>query len=219
MNTIKNLHKLSGVFTPEQIERLEKAANLHLRLSNITFKIIKIYDDEIHVRTEQGKHLSENYATKETLITRTRELFAPFTRRTIFTHPVPYQAAVVDIVTPEWLAKEQLNLGIKVKDLVFHTGIDKSNISAWINGVRHMSQIVKAMFFNVVKLYALKDLVEFLNKDVEYSSTFTIKKWVNDDGLVKKLVESNQNASRYVIRFYEGDDHYAITLRNPSASR
>ncbi len=147
MNTIKNLHKLTGILQPDQIERLERAANLHLRHSNITFKIIEVNDDEIHVRAEQGKHLSENYATKETLITRTKELFAPFTTRTIYTHPVPYSLAIVEVVEPSWIKDKMLKQGVKIKDMVTDTGIDKTKFSAWINGTRPMSQIVKSMFY------------------------------------------------------------------------
>jgi DNA-binding Xre family transcriptional regulator len=40
-----------------------------------------------------------------------------------------------------------LKKGVKFNDLVTDTGLDKTNISAWVNGKRDMSQIVKAMFY------------------------------------------------------------------------
>lgn len=33
------------------------------------------------------------------------------------------------------------------KDIMDETGIDKSNVSAWVNGTRTMSQPVRAMFY------------------------------------------------------------------------
>jgi hypothetical protein len=148
MSTIKNIGRLSGILPEAAIAKLEAAAALHLRHSNITFKIVDVSDTEIHVRAEQGKTLAENYATTHTLVTRTRELFGNFLPdRTVYTHPVAYSTPIVEVVDPEWLKEKMLTKGVKIKDIVTDTGIDKSNISAWVNGIRPMTQIVKAMFY------------------------------------------------------------------------
>jgi hypothetical protein len=211
MNIIKHLDKLSGVVRPDQIASLEETANLHLIESSISFTILQVYDEEIHVRTEQGKHISEKYALSKTLIDCTRNLFAPFTTRTIFTHPVPYRASILDIVTPQWLAREQLNHGIKINDFVFHTGIDKSKLTAWINGTIPMSQPVQAMFYNVVKIYSIKHLMNFLNSDVMGSDTLRITKLVDNDGLLKSIYDSNANIKRFDSSFVEFDNCFMVT--------
>lgn len=152
MSTIKNIHKLSGILTPEQIAKLEAGAGLHRRHSNIEFKILDVKDQpalsEMTVRVTQGKHLSGNYADIKTLIDRTRELFKPFVKdRMIYVHAFPFLGSIIDSVTPEWLSEKMLKKGVKITDIVTDTGIDRTNISAWINGKRPMSQIVKAMFY------------------------------------------------------------------------
>jgi hypothetical protein len=212
MSTIINLHKLAGLLPEADLKKLETGATMHLHSSNISFKIIKVYNDEIHVRTEQGKHLSENYADIKVLITRTRELFERFfPGKTIYTHPVPFNDPIVNVVTPAWIQKEMLFCKIKVKDFVGHTGIDKSNFYAWINGLRPMSQIVKAMIFNIVQQYAIKRFINFLNEDVEYGASFSIKKHF-DKEVILSLLYSNKNAARYDIKLTENDKDYWIHL-------
>jgi hypothetical protein len=148
MNTIKNINKLTGIIPDSQIARLEAGAALHLRHSNISFKIIEANDTEIHVRTEQGKHLSENYATTHALVTLTRELFERFLPgKTIFTHPIKYQRPITSVVDTSWIADKMLKKGVRIKDIETDTGISKSNISNWLSGDKPMSQIVKAMFY------------------------------------------------------------------------
>lgn len=145
---IKNFQKISELIPLEKHNDLDRVANLHLRNSNIEFKVLGVDGMDISVRTTQGKHLSENYADEKTLITRTRELFQRFLPNyTIFTHPVTYKPAIVDVVDPAWIADKMLKFGIRIKDIQVDTGIDKTNLSAWINGLRPMSQPVKAMFY------------------------------------------------------------------------
>lgn len=45
-----------------------------------------------------------------------------------------------------YIRSYMINNGIKSKDICNDTGLDKTNISAWINGKRPMSKIVIAMF-------------------------------------------------------------------------
>lgn len=156
MNTIKNIHKIVDLLDQDDLNKLESGAALHKRHSNIEFKIISVDEkftvlgklNEIIVSAVQGKSLSENYADSKTLIDRTKELFKPFfPKYAINVQPATYNEAIVEVVTPEWIKEQQLKKGVRIKDIIIDTGIDKTNLSAWINGVRPMSQPVKAMFY------------------------------------------------------------------------
>lgn len=152
MNTIKNLHKIADIISPDKLMELDKAANLHLRHSNIEFKIIGVSGNVVTLRTSQGKHISENYATEAVLVTRTKELFERYIPGYVpLIHPVTYKLSAVEIVTPKWIAEKMLKQSLKIKTIQADTGIDKTNLSAWINGVRPMSQPVKAMFYYYFK--------------------------------------------------------------------
>jgi hypothetical protein len=149
MPTIKNLHKIVNLFEDESsIDKVETGAALHRRMSNIEFKILSVSDNDIVVQVAQGKHLSGNYADQKTLAQRGKELFKPFfPTYDIHVHATEYFEPATSAVTPEWINKQMTDHGIKLKDLVKETGIDKTNLSAWINGLREMSQPVKAMFY------------------------------------------------------------------------
>lgn len=148
MNNIKDIHKLAGLISPIDLEILDEAAALHKKNSNITFKVIKVTDNEFQIRTEQGKHLSENYADAKLLVQRTKELFSFFgINKTLHVHPVPYVQSRTDIVNPKWVTENMIINGVKIKDIANETGIEKSDISGWINGEKPMSQAVKAMFY------------------------------------------------------------------------
>ena len=73
---IKNIHLLS--LPDKDRAKLEHGAALHKRMSNIQFKILEVTPSGIVIRVLQSRHLSDNYANKEILVTRTRELFEPF---------------------------------------------------------------------------------------------------------------------------------------------
>lgn len=148
MNTIKNIHKLAGIVPAADIEKLETGAAMHLRHANISFKIIKIFDNELHVLAEQGRHLSENYADKNTLVTRARELFEKFIPgKTIYIHAVPFVESPVNIVDPGWISKQMLNKGIKLKDITKDSGLNNTQLSAVISGDKPLSQIMKAFLY------------------------------------------------------------------------
>ena len=56
MNTIKNIHLLTGILPEAEIEKLEAGAKQHLRFSNITFKIIypQKIDSRIYFASSAG---------------------------------------------------------------------------------------------------------------------------------------------------------------------
>lgn len=147
MATLKNIHLLE--ISEKDKARLEHGAALHKRMSNIEFKILEITDKSIAIRVSQGKHMSENYADNKTLVTRTRELFEPFfPDLKIQPQAIPYEPNPVTKIDNKWVLKQMELFGIRVTDIVHDTGVNKTNISAWANGTRPMSQPVKAMFYH-----------------------------------------------------------------------
>jgi len=161
MNTIKNVHLLN--LSDADRQKIEAGAALHLRMSNISFKILEVTEKGIVVRVTQGKHLSENYADKSTLVQRTRELFSKFLPD-IKVHPqaIPYKANPVTEIDSVWIKKQMEKYGLRVTDIVEATGIDKTNVSVWVNGTRPMSQPVKALFYY---LFAVKRLTKGLDEE------------------------------------------------------
>ncbi|RQO74254.1 hypothetical protein DBR43_02320 [Pedobacter sp. KBW06] len=165
MNTIKNIHKIDQLISARDLAKLEEGAKLHLRHSNISFKIMGISANGLFIKTEQGKHLSENYADEHRLIELTKDLFikpkytldfdpgdilnepGEIDRAKIMVHAYPYVVSPIDKVDSKWVNEQMLKTGTKAKDIAAETGIEKTNISPWINDKKPMSQIVKAMFY------------------------------------------------------------------------
>jgi len=148
MSTIIGIDKLIQQISQEEISKLDKGAERHLRESSITFTI-KYTDEhvtEIECRQEENK--SGNYATETTLIKRTQELFTKFLPQSeLVILPVTFRPSPTSAVTPVWLDQKMDEKGVRIKQIAFDTGIDRESISDWVTGKRKMSQIVKAMFY------------------------------------------------------------------------
>ncbi|RZJ80414.1 MAG: XRE family transcriptional regulator [Chryseobacterium sp.] len=148
MSTIIDIDKLAQQISPDDISKLDKGAQRHLRESSITFTI-KYSDEhvtEIECRQEENK--SGNYATEATLIKRTQELFSKFMPQSeLIILPVTFRPSPASAVTPAWLDQKMNEKGVRIKQLAFDTGIDRESISDWVTGKRNMSQIVKAMLY------------------------------------------------------------------------
>ena len=146
MATIKNIHLLPLV--DKDREKLEAGAKLHLRMSNIQFKILEVTPKSLIIQVTQGKHLSKNYADKKTLVIRTHELFdRVFPDKKIHPQAIAYEPNPVSQIDSKWVKDKMQILHLAVTDIVHDTGIDKTNISAWANGTRPMSQPVKGLFY------------------------------------------------------------------------
>jgi hypothetical protein len=65
-----------------------------------------------------------------------------------------------ELVTPQWVKAQIRRLDLRVNDIVEHTGVNQSNVSAWINGLRPMSASVKAMFY---WYFTCADVVQLMN--------------------------------------------------------
>lgn len=144
---IKNIHLISQL-DDLTLEKLTHGALQHQKFSRIVFKILSVDDKSIKIQTSQNKSPHENYADEKTLVERTKELFSRFLPDLkIIVNAAPYKENPTAQVTPEYIRHAMTENQIKVKDIVADTGIDKTNISAWVNGTRDMSQPVKAMFY------------------------------------------------------------------------
>ncbi len=141
---------MNNILGAEVINRLEQDAQLHKRYSNIEFKILNATNNAIAIEVRQGRHLSENYATQKRLTEIVHETFDVCGKK-IDAMPVIFQKSKTEIVTPEWINEKMNKDGIKLKQIVEDTGVDKTNLSAWANGKRPMSQVAKAMLYYYFK--------------------------------------------------------------------
>jgi hypothetical protein len=210
MGAIKNIKALHGLISMADLEKLERGALLHFRYSNITFKIIDVAGTNITIRTEQGKSSSGNYATTQVLIERTKELFSNVIKLPIIVHPVVYSYPASDIVDSKWLNEHMLRYGIKVNTIAKDTGIEKSNISAWVNGLRPMSKTVKEMLYMRMATYGLNHFAKSI-KNAQFTGTIMQIKKVFNISIIESMVKSSI-PSNYTYRISEDDWHYNIII-------
>ena len=149
MSTIINIEKLQALIDETGMAKVDAAAAVHKKQSNIEFNILTVEENTLTVATEQGKTGSGKYANLKTLVKRTHEVFdnvlPPSCKLEV--QPTEYLESPAATVTPDWINKKMLEKEIRIKQIAFDTGIDRTDLSAWINGLRPMSQIVKALFY------------------------------------------------------------------------
>lgn len=157
MTHIKNIHLLTDIVTPADIKKMEHAAQLHKRYSNITFKVIEVTDKKVVFRVEQGRSSAGNYQSGKRLIEIVHETFARFfPDHRINAGPVPYRQPGPDQVTPEWIVKKMKATGTRLKAIADDTGLNYSYLSAITNGHEQLSQVTKAVFWYYFKTMELK---------------------------------------------------------------
>lgn len=157
MEIIKNIYKLVGIVRHIDLLRLEEGAKQYLSQLNISFEIINARSSALKVKTRQWKCATGKCADIPKLISLTKDLFERFTIDIAVTvYPIAYIPAVIDDVEPEWIRDKMLNLGITLNDIHHDTGIDKLNLSSYINGPQLLDQDVKAMFFYYFECIQLK---------------------------------------------------------------
>ena len=127
---------------------MDKAAGVYAANANITFKILKYNDSDLIVEVRQGKNQKEKYQDSKGLIQRGKELFIKFfPDHSIHIRPKIYSLPKVDVVDSEWIQNRMNANRVSLNSIEQLTGISKSNLSAYVHGLRPMSQPVKAMFF------------------------------------------------------------------------
>jgi len=149
MSTIINIEKLQNAIDETNLAKLDASATVHKKQSNIEFTVLTLEDNVLTVGTEQGKTGSGKYANLKTLIKRTHEVFDNFLPSSfkLEVQPTEYLESPAATVTSNWINKKMLEKEIRIKQIAFDTGIDRTDLTAWINGVKPMGQIVKAMFY------------------------------------------------------------------------
>lgn len=149
MSTILNIETLQDIIDETAMARLDAGALVHKKQSNIEFNILTVEGNVLTVATEQGKTSSGKYANLKTLIKRAHEVFDNFLPPSfkLEVQPTEYLESPAATVTPDWINKKMLEREIRIKQIAFDTGIDRTDLSAWITGQRAMGQIVKAMFY------------------------------------------------------------------------
>jgi len=148
-NKIANLALLEAIgLSQEEINKLEYGAAMHRRYSNISFKIKEVTDKQIIIQVIQGRTPSKNYADKQRLIETVHALFDKHAgNRKVIVQPKVYEETPVNEVDASWINDHMLTLGTKLKDIEADTGLNKTQLSALINGNKPISQVTKAMFF------------------------------------------------------------------------
>ncbi len=147
---IKNEHLLH--LEPDNLETLRNRAELHRRFSNIEFKIISSTDDTLTLRVVQGKSHAENYFDRKRLIDIARKTFEDIgSWSTINAGPIPYNPPGPDVVTPEWIQEHMTLHGLKPKAVSDETGIDRNTITAYKNGLKPLSGVVRAFWYYYFK--------------------------------------------------------------------
>jgi hypothetical protein len=151
MGVIKNIEAL-GSLNELELQKLEAGAAMHMQYSRIEFKVLEVNENDITVRVTQGESPAGNYLTSKELVNRAKDLFSFYLPgKTIHVRAFPYSVPKVEAVGPEWIQKQMHSKGVSQKTIVEETGIDKTNVSAWITGKRPMSQPVKAMFWFMLR--------------------------------------------------------------------
>lgn len=148
MAVIKNIHLLGERVSPADQDKMEHGALQHKRYSNISFKIVEVKPSSVTFQVVQGRSAQNNYQSKARLIEIVHETFGRFFPESkILVHAVPYKKPATNVVDYMWIKKQMLKLGIKVKQMADETGVDHTQLTAYMNGTRPLSATVKAMFF------------------------------------------------------------------------
>ncbi len=127
---------------------LEQRAELHLRYSSIEFKVLECTPDRLVVRIVQYKSHAGNYFDQKRMVEIVRETFGDLGYWTeVLARPIPYVPSPPEIVTPEWIKKKMADRGLKVKQMSHDLGVDANTLSAYKNGVKPLSGVVRAMFY------------------------------------------------------------------------
>lgn len=198
MSFIKNIRLIEGLLSQEQLEKLNTGARMYRQHGRIEFKINGVDSDQIEIRIVQSKNPTENYLTKKELIERAKDFISPFfPELKVNVRAYEYKLPVVDVVTPEWIQAAMTKYKVSLKKIAFDTGIDNTSLSAVINGLKPLSQSMKALFYYYFGSIMINDLFE---KDYSNSAGGTVfapkifDKSVIDQFILKITKESKRKA-------------------------
>lgn len=146
---IKNIHLLTDIVKPGDLEKLEHAAREHKRYSNITFKINEVTDHKVLLQVSQGKSAQGNYQTAKRLIEIVHETFDRFflPERKIIAGPIVYKVPAPNKVTVDWIVQQMKETKTRLKQIADDTGLDYTHLSSLTSGNEPLSQPMKALFW------------------------------------------------------------------------
>lgn len=148
MNTFKNIHLLTDIVKPGDLDKMEMAAVQHRRHSNITFKVKEVGKAKVTIQIAQAKNSGGNYFGQKRLVEIVHETFDRFFPETkLQVHPIAYVESPVNKVDTEWINRKMLEAQVKLKDIAEETGIDYTQLSSLVSGARPLSQPMKALFY------------------------------------------------------------------------
>lgn len=147
MVLIKNLHLLTDVSEKDK-EMMEHAALEHIRHNNITFKIHTYNEWQIVFKVYQGKNAAGAYHDKKRLVEIAKETFGRFfPGKKFLAHGIEYVPSPPCVVTDEWIRNKMTTMGIALKTMEADMDIVNTQLSALINGIKPLSQPMKALFY------------------------------------------------------------------------
>ncbi|THU34239.1 hypothetical protein FAM09_24790 [Niastella caeni] len=147
MEILKGVHLLKWL-KEETIKKMEEVAFSKWQNSRLTFRFLKVTDKEVTIGATQANLLNGQYLNQKELIQVVHESFDKFfPKQRVLVHASPYKESPAQKVDSAWIKKKMEQLGIALKDICDDTGMNNTQLSAVINGVRPLSDAMKAMFF------------------------------------------------------------------------
>lgn len=123
---------------------LEEAARVHMRFNRLTYKVKSIVNGVITVQAVQGKNPNGNYLTKNRLVEVARELFGQYFE-SVIVHPISYDSAPAEDVTPQWVVDRIKESGRRNKDIAADLGLSIYELSDYACGRRSMGIRVRSL--------------------------------------------------------------------------
>ena len=141
-------------------KRLSDFAAQYRRMDRIYIEIESFNNGRLIVRAEQKVLINDKILTKKELTDRVREMFAgeiPADWK-LTVSAVNYDRRDIAGISPEWIMENMTRLNLKSKDIVSHTGLDKSTISSLLSGDKELTKWHKIAFYYLFKFL---EFVEF----------------------------------------------------------
>jgi hypothetical protein len=132
-------------------DALQEKIALHQRYSRITFKILEQTSEALTVSVRQDPSFHENHFDAKRLAEIVKETFTPHTTLAVRVRVVTPASGPPDVVTSVWILDIMSKHHISNKTLIEDLGVDKATISAYVNGHKPLSGVVRAMFYYYFK--------------------------------------------------------------------
>lgn len=143
---VKNVEALR--LTPADLEVLAQRAEMHLRDSNITFKVLEVTPENVVLAARQGYSQGGNICEVKHLIDILRETFGDLVGdRKINPRPSPFRPSPPDVVTPEWLKTQQRIGSCSIAEIADELGLARESVAAYIHEERPPGRVARAMFY------------------------------------------------------------------------